>query len=133
MHKGINKMKKSIQIPNAPAPIGPYSQAVLVNNVLYISGQIPLNPQTGELVVESIEKACEQVMNNIGSLLNEAGMDFENLVKCSIFLKDLNDFSLVNTVYASYFNAHFPARETVQVSRLPMDVPIEISAIAIID
>lgn len=133
MHKGMNKMKKTIQIPNAPAPIGPYSQAVLVNNVLYISGQIPLNPQTGELVIENIEKACEQVMNNIGSLLKEAGMDFQNLVKCSIFLKDLNDFSLVNTVYASYFDSNFPARETVQVSRLPMDVPIEISAIALID
>lgn len=125
-------MKKIIQIPGAPAPIGPYSQAILKNNTLYVSGQIPLNPNSGELVVDSIESACKQVLENIGKLLNEAGMNFENVVKCSIFLKDLNDFVKVNGIYASFFTENPPARETVQVSRLPMDVPIEISCIAIL-
>jgi 2-iminobutanoate/2-iminopropanoate deaminase len=124
-------MKKIIQIPGAPAPIGPYSQAILNNDTLYVSGQIPLDPKTGNLVVDSIENATSQVLNNIGSLLNEAGMDFSNVVKCSIFLKDLNDFVAVNGIYASFFSSEPPARETVQVSRLPMDVPIEISCIAI--
>lgn len=125
-------MKKIIQIPGAPAPIGPYSQAILNNDTLYVSGQIPLDPKTGNLVVDSIENATSQVLNNIGSLLNEAGMDFSNVVKCSIFLKDLNDFVAVNGIYASFFSSEPPARETVQVSRLPMDVPIEISCIAIL-
>ena len=124
-------MKKIIQVPGAPAPIGPYSQAILNNDTLYVSGQIPLDPKTGNLVVDSIENATSQVLNNIGSLLNEAGMDFSNVVKCSIFLKDLNDFVAVNGIYASFFSSEPPARETVQVSRLPMDVPIEISCIAI--
>jgi 2-iminobutanoate/2-iminopropanoate deaminase len=124
-------MKKAIQIPGAPAPIGPYSQAILVNDTLYVSGQIPLNPVTGDLVTKTIEKATEQVLKNIGALLNEVSMDYSNVVKCSIFLKDLNDFAIVNRVYASFFDGIHPARETVQVSRLPMDVPIEISCIAI--
>lgn len=126
------KMKKIIQIPNAPAPIGPYSQAIFVKDTLYISGQIPLNPKSGELHIDSIENACHQVLNNIGELLQEAGMNYSNIVKCSIFLKDLNDFAAVNSVYASYFVKNPPARETVQVSRLPLDVPIEISCIAIL-
>jgi 2-iminobutanoate/2-iminopropanoate deaminase len=125
-------MKKIIQIPGAPAPIGPYSQAIFKNDTLYVSGQIPLDPKTGSLVVDTIENATSQVLNNIGSLLHEAGMDFSNVVKCSIFLKDLNDFVAVNTVYASFFSSEPPARETVQVSRLPMDVPIEISCIAVL-
>lgn len=124
-------MKKIIQIPGAPAPIGPYSQAILKNDTLYVSGQIPVNPETGELMVEDIETATAQVLNNINSLLSEAQMDFSNVVKCSIFLKDLNDFAKVNAVYASFFKNEPPARETVQVSRLPMDVPIEISCIAV--
>jgi 2-iminobutanoate/2-iminopropanoate deaminase len=123
-------MKKIIQIPGAPAPIGPYSQAILKNDTLYVSGQIPLDPTSGKLVVESIEIATKQVLENIGKLLLEAGMDFSDVVKCSIFLKDLGDFSAVNQVYAGYFQVDPPARETVQVSRLPMDVPIEISCIA---
>ncbi len=125
-------MKKIIQIPGAPSPIGPYSQAILKNDTMYVSGQIPLDPKTGNLVVDTIENATSQVLNNIGSLLNEAGMDFSNVVKCSIFLKDLNDFVVVNGVYASFFSSEPPARETVQVSRLPMDVPIEISCIAVL-
>jgi 2-iminobutanoate/2-iminopropanoate deaminase len=124
-------MKKIIQIKGAPAPIGPYSPAILKGNTLFVSGQIPLNPETGKLEIESIETACAQVMSNIGKLLNEAGMDFSHIVKTTIFLKDLNDFIKVNGTYASYFESNPPARETVEVSRLPMDVPIEISCIAI--
>jgi 2-iminobutanoate/2-iminopropanoate deaminase len=126
-------MKKIIQIPGAPAPIGPYSQAVLVNNTLYVSGQIPLNPMNGNLEVESVEIATHRVLKNIKSLIEEAGMTLSNVVKCSIFLKNMDDFSIVNNVYASYFSENPPARETVQVAKLPLDVPIEISCIAIID
>lgn len=124
-------MKKAITIPNAPAPIGPYSQAILKNDTLYVSGQIPLNPKTGELNVSSIEAATKQVLENIEALLNEAGMTFEHVVKCSIFLTDLSDFKTVNEIYASCFKGIPPARETVQVAQLPMMVPIEISCIAV--
>jgi 2-iminobutanoate/2-iminopropanoate deaminase len=126
-------MKKIIQIPGAPAPIGPYSQAVLVNNTLYVSGQIPLNPINGNLEVESVEIATHRVLKNMKSLIEEAGMTLSNVVKCSIFLKNMDDFSIVNNVYASYFSENPPARETVQVAKLPLDVPIEISCIAIAD
>ncbi|HIP32012.1 MAG TPA: RidA family protein [Crocinitomicaceae bacterium] len=124
-------MKKALQIPGAPTPIGPYSQAVLVKDTLYISGQIPLNPQTGKLVDDSIDNATHQVMKNLLSLLSEAKMDFNNVVKCSIFLKDLNNFNAVNQIYAEYFRSIPPARETIEVSKLPMDVAIEISCIAV--
>lgn len=124
-------MKKALQIPGAPAPIGPYSQAILKNDTLYVSGQIPLNPESGELVTATIEDATRQVMENISALLKEANMDTDNIVKCSIFLKDLNDFDAVNAIYAEYFRSEPPARETVQVARLPKDVPVEISCIAI--
>lgn len=123
--------KKAIQIPNAPAPVGPYSQAILMNGMYFVSGQIPLNPDTGQLEIETIEGATHRVLKNIERLLEAAEMTFENVVKCSIFLKDLNDFSKVNEVYASYFLGIPPARETVQVARLPLDVTIEISCIAI--
>jgi 2-iminobutanoate/2-iminopropanoate deaminase len=126
-------MKKIIQIPGAPAPIGPYSQAVLVNNTLYVSGQIPLNPMNGNLEVESVEIATHRVLKNMKSLIEEAGMTLSNVVKCSIFLKNMDDFSIVNNVYASYFSENLPARETVQVAKLPLDVPIEISCVAIAD
>jgi 2-iminobutanoate/2-iminopropanoate deaminase len=124
-------MKKTIQTPGAPAPLGPYSPAILVDKTLYMSGQIPLNPLNGELVIDTIENATHQVMKNILALLNEAGMTIDNIVKCSIFLKDLNDFAKVNEVYGSYFTTMPPARETVQVAKLPLDAPIEISCIAI--
>lgn len=124
-------MKKIIQIKNAPAPIGPYSQAILNNNTLYVSGQIPLNPFSGELITNSIEDATKQVLENIKALLTEAEMSLTDVVKCSIFLKDLNDFEIVNMVYKSFFTSFPPARETVQVSKLPLDVPIEISCIAV--
>ncbi len=124
-------MKKALQIPGAPAPIGPYSQAILKNDTLYVSGQIPLNPSTGALILDSVSEATAQVMENIAALLKEADMDMGNIVKCSIFLKDLNDFDAVNAIYARYFRSEPPARETVQVARLPKDVPVEISCIAI--
>ncbi|MBI1835820.1 MAG: RidA family protein [Flavobacteriia bacterium] len=124
-------MKKAVQISGAPAPIGPYSQAILANNTLYVSGQIPLNPANGELVIDSIQHATHQVLKNIFALLAEEGMNEDNVVKCSIFLKDLNDFAIVNEIYGSYFKNIPPARETVQVAKLPLDVPIEISCIAV--
>lgn len=124
-------MKKALKIPNAPAPIGPYSQAILIKDTLYVSGQIPLDPNTGELVNDSIENSTHQVLKNISSLLNEAGMSFDNVVKCSIFLKNLDNFNSVNKIYAEYFRSIPPARETVEVSKLPMDVDIEISCIAV--
>ncbi len=125
-------MKKiALQIPNAPAPVGPYSQAISVNGMCFVSGQIPLNPATGQLEMATIEEATHRVMSNIIQLLEAANMNIENVVKCSIFLKDLNDFAKVNEVYASYFKGVPPARETVQVAKLPLDVTIEISCIAI--
>lgn len=125
-------MKKAIQIPGAPTPIGPYSQAILKSGTLYVSGQIPLNPKTNELVQDSIENATNQVMQNISALITEAGMTMDDIVKCSIFLKDLSNFSKVNEIYSQYFLSIPPARETVQVSKLPLDVDIEISCIAIL-
>ena len=124
-------MKKAIHIPGAPAPIGPYSQAILNGSTLFVSGQIPLNPFTGELVIDTIENATHQIMKNITALLTEAGMTLNDIVKCSIFLKNMDDFAEMNGVYGSYFNDIPPARETVQVSKLPLDVTIEISCIAI--
>ena len=122
--------KKALQIPNAPAPIGPYSQAILANGMLFISGQCPINPRTGLLEMETIESATHLVMSNIEKLLHTAEMDFTNIVKCSIFLKDLGDFQKVNAVYATYFDSVPPSRETVEVARLPLDASIEISCIA---
>ena len=122
--------KKALQIPNAPAPIGPYSQAILANGMLFISGQCPINPKTGLLEMETIESATHLVMSNIEKLLHAAEMDFTHIVKCSIFLKDLGDFQKVNVVYATYFDSVPPARETVEVARLPLDATIEISCIA---
>lgn len=123
-------MKTIISTTNAPAAIGPYSQANLINGVLYISGQIPLNPETGKLV-EGIEKETHQVMENLEAILTEAGMTFKNVVKATIFLKSMDDFAVMNDIYASYLDeANYPARETVQVSCLPKNVDIEISMIA---
>ena len=127
----MKEMKKAIHTPGAPAPIGPYSPAILIDKTIYVSGQIPLNTATGDLVVDSIENATHQVMKNIIALLSEAEMNTDNIVKCSIFLKDLNDFAKVNEIYGSYFGSTPPARETVQVAKLPLDVPIEISCIAV--
>jgi 2-iminobutanoate/2-iminopropanoate deaminase len=125
-------MKKIINTPNAPSPIGPYSQAVMNGNTLFVSGQIAINPSTGELDLSNIENETHQVMKNISAILTEAGMDFSNIVKTGIFLKDMNQFALVNTIYGSYFTSDFPARETVQVARLPKDVNVEISVVAMV-
>lgn len=124
-------MKEAIQIKGAPSPIGPYSQAIKKGNMLFVSGQIPLNPFTGQLENDNISSATKRVMENIGALLQVSGMDYDDIVKCSIFLKDLGNFSIVNEIYASYFTSIPPARETVEVSKLPLDVMIEISCIAI--
>ena len=123
-------MKKIISTENAPAAIGPYSQANMANGILYISGQIPTDPATGKLV-EGIEKETHQVMKNLQAILAEAVMTFKNVVKATIFLKSMDDFAVMNDIYASYLDQDaYPARETVQVSCLPKNVDIEISMIA---
>ena len=125
-------MKKIITTKQAPAPIGPYNQAVLVKDTLYTSGQIAINPANGNLVLTNIDDETEQVMENLKAVLAAAEMTFENVVKTSIFIADMNDFSKINTVYGSYFNdANAPARETVQVACLPKNVNVEISMIAV--
>ncbi|ASV28863.1 RidA family protein [Maribacter cobaltidurans] len=125
-------MKKIINTTKAPAPIGPYNQAVLIENTLYISGQIPMNPVTGELVEGNIKEETKQSMENLKAILQEAGMTFDNVVKSSIFLSDMNQFADVNEVYASYFESDTaPARETVEVANLPKFVNVEISMIAV--
>ena len=125
-------MKKIIYTDKAPAPIGPYNQAVLVGNTLYTSGQIALNPTTMELVLDDIETETKQVMENIKAVLAAADMTFENVIKTTIFIMNMGDFARINTVYGSYFDeATAPARETVQVACLPKNVNIEISMIAV--
>lgn len=123
-------MKKIITSKNAPSPIGPYSQAVLKGNTLFISGQIALNPESGDLMTGDIKTETKQVMENLNGILTDAGMDFSNVCKSSIFLKNMDNFAMVNEVYGSYLSSDFPARETVQVSKLPLDVNVEISVIA---
>ena len=124
-------MKKVINTNNAPAPIGPYSQAVAANGFLFVSGQIPSNPATGEIVSGGIKAEAKQVMENIKAILTEAGLNFSSIVKTSIFLTDMGNFAQVNEVYGTYFTDQFPARETVQVAALPKSVNVEISVIAI--
>ncbi|MEO0571036.1 MAG: RidA family protein [Bacteroidota bacterium] len=125
-------MKKVVNTSNAPAPIGPYNQAILVKDTLYISGQIPIDPATGKLVEGNIKGQAEQCMLNLKAILEEANMTFENVVKTSIFLKDMQLFSKVNEVYGTYFNGDTaPARETVEVANLPLFVNVEISMIAV--
>jgi 2-iminobutanoate/2-iminopropanoate deaminase len=125
-------MKTIIYTDKAPAPIGPYNQAVLVNNTLYTSGQIALNPTTMELVLDTIEIETTQVMENMKAVLEAANMTFADVVKSSIFISDMNDFAKINTIYGSYFDKKTaPARETVQVAKLPRNVNVEISMIAI--
>ena len=126
-------MKKIITSKNAPSPIGPYNQAVIANGFMYISGQVGMNPKTGKIIKDTISEETEQVMKNLSSILNEASISFENVVKTTIFLSDMNDFSLVNEVYGKYFEEDTaPARETVQVSKLPLGVNVEISMIALL-
>lgn len=125
-------MKKIIFTDKAPAPIGPYSQAVLVGNTLYTSGQIAINPKTGELVLDDIETETKQVMENMKAVLEAAEMGFENVIKTTIFIMDMADFAKINNVYGSYFDENLaPARETVQVAGLPKGVNVEISMVAV--
>jgi 2-iminobutanoate/2-iminopropanoate deaminase len=126
-------MKKIIKTSKAPMPIGPYNQAVMAGNTLYISGQIPMNPENGQLIVHDVKESTKQVMENLKAILTDAGLTFEKVVKTSIFLKSMDDFASVNEVYGGYFqNETAPARETVQVAKLPLDVPVEISMIAVV-
>lgn len=124
-------MKRIVETENAPAPIGPYSQAVMVGNTLYVSGQIPMDPKSGELISGSIREETQQVMKNLQAVLQAAGLDFKDVIKASIFVKDMGQFSEINEVYGSYIDPeHAPARETVEVANLPKYVNIEISMIA---
>lgn len=124
-------MKKIINTPHAPAPIGPYSQAIWVNNMLFASGQIAIDPITGQIVDNSIEEETHQVMKNIKAILEASDLDFHHIVKTTIFLSDMDFFSTVNEVYGQYFSSDFPARETVAVKTLPKNVNVEISFTAI--
>ncbi|MDX1829091.1 MAG: Rid family detoxifying hydrolase [Lutibacter sp.] len=125
-------MKKIITTKKAPAPIGPYNQATLAGETLYISGQIALNPNTNKLVLNSIEEETKQVMENLKAILNEVNLTFENVVKSTIFISDMNNFAAINQVYGNYFNTETaPARETVEVAQLPKSVNVEISMIAV--
>ena len=125
-------MKKVITSKNAPAPIGPYNQAIQAGNTLYVSGQIALDPHSGLMVNTNIEAETTQVMKNLQAILKEAGADFTKVVKCSIFVKDLNNFATINKIYGEYFPTEAPARETVEVARLPKDAQVEISCIAVL-
>ena len=125
-------MKTIIKTDKAPMPIGPYNQAILANNTLYASGQIAINPATNELISGNIEDETKQVMENLAAVLDAAGMHFSDVVKCSIFISDMNDFGAINRVYGTYFDdENAPARETIQVAVLPKHVNVEISLIAV--
>jgi|TARA_A200000113_G_scaffold120583_1_gene108407 2-iminobutanoate/2-iminopropanoate deaminase len=123
-------MKSTIEIPNAPSPVGPYSQAIKYNGLTIASGQIAIDPKTGILDTSSIENETLQILKNIDALLEAGNLKRDNILKCSIFLKDMNDFNKVNEIYGSFFNKPYPSRETVEVARLPKDANIEISFIA---
>jgi 2-iminobutanoate/2-iminopropanoate deaminase len=125
-------MRKKVLTPNAPTPIGPFSQAVIAGNMVFVSAQLALNTATNTMMMNDIETETTQVMNNIQAILKEAGADFHHVVKASIFLKDMNDYEKVNAVYASYFTEPFPARETIEVGALPKFVNVEISVIALL-
>ncbi len=124
-------MKKIIKTNEAPAPIGPYNQAVMAGNTLYCSGQIAIDPSNGELRISNLEEETHLVLANVKAVLNAAGLDFPNVVKSSIFLKNMDDFAAVNEIYGQYFEIEPPARECVQVAKLPKDVNVEISVIAV--
>ncbi len=130
-HSYLHPMKKTIQSADAPAPIGPYSQAVKAGDTLYVSGQIALDPVTGELLTGDLDSETHQVMRNLAAVLAAAGLGFEHVVKSTIFLTSMGDFAQVNAIYGAYFKEHFPARETVEVAGLPKGVNVEISMIAV--
>ena len=131
MEKEIKLMKKVIKTKFAPEAIGPYSQAILSGNTLYCSGQIALDPLTGKLIDDNIEKEIEQVMQNILAILNASDMSFDNVVKCTIFMIDLKDYKIINEIYSNFFGNTPPAREAIEVSKLPKNANLEISVIAI--
>ncbi len=124
-------MKKEIKTDKAPQAIGPYSQAILAQGMVFVSGQIPINPATGELVAGTIKEQTKQVLENIKAILEAAGSSLDSVLKTTVFLQDMNDFAAMNEVYASYFRPPYPARATIQVGRLPRDVKVEIEAIAL--
>jgi len=124
-------MKKTVATPNAPAALGPYSQAVWANDILFVSGQICIDPKTGELTGKTAADQADQVLKNVGAILESQGLKFANVVKATVFAKDMNDFKAVNDVYAKYFTADPPARAFVEVARLPKDVLVEIEVIAV--
>ncbi len=125
------QMKKEIKTQNAPAAIGPYSQAIEANGFIFVSGQIAIDPSTGDLSTGDVEEQTRLVLTNLNSVLEAAGSSLENVVKCTVFLQDMNDFSKMNAVYDEFFNAPYPARAAVEVARLPKDVKVEIEAIAV--
>ncbi|HLW22074.1 MAG TPA: RidA family protein [Sphaerochaetaceae bacterium] len=124
-------MKKIIETKHAPAAVGPYAQAYLVNDTLYVSGQIPFVPETMQLVSDDVAVQTKRSLENIAAIVKEAGFSITDIVKCQVFLKDMNDFARVNEVYAQFFGSHTPARIAVEVSRLPKDVSVEIDAICV--
>lgn len=124
-------MKKIISTENAPKAVGPYSQAVWANDLLFISGQIPIDPQTGKFVSEDVKEQTKQVFKNLGAILTEVGLGYENIVKATVYLTDMNDFAAMNEVYASFFDKDFPARAAFQVVKLPLGAKVEIEAIAV--
>ena len=124
-------MKKEIKTDKAPKAIGPYSQAIMANGLIFASGQIAINPSTGELITGTIEEETRLVLNNLKAVLEAAGSSFDKVIKCTVFLQNMDDFSRMNTVYGEFFKPPYPARAAVQVARLPKDVKVEIEAIAI--
>ena len=130
--KGDTTMKQEVKTEKAPKAIGPYSQGIIANEFVFASGQIPLDPATGELNTGTIEEQTRLVLKNIGAVLEAAGSSYDHVVKCTVFLQDMNEFSRMNQVYAEFFKPPFPARAAVQVARLPRDVKVEIEAIAIL-
>lgn len=124
-------MKSTINTSQAPAPIGPYNQAVMANGMLFVSGQIAINPESGLLITHDLEEEGHQVMKNLQAILEEAGLGFENIVKTTIFLATMDDFATINKIYGGYFEGSYPARETVAVAGLPKGVNVEISVIAV--
>jgi len=125
--------KQIIKTVNAPAAIGPYSQAVKIENLIYTSGQLPINPSTGELVNDDVKKAAEASLNNVKAILEEAGTSLDKVIKTLVFVKDMNDFAAINEVYSKFFTKNYPARSCVQVAKLPKDALVEIEAIAIVE
>lgn len=122
--------KEIIEVKGAPEPVGPYNHLIKSGNLLFSSGQIPLDPSTGKIISEDIEGQTHQVLKNVGALLNSAGLGYENIIKCTLFLSNMDDFAAINAIYGQYFTSHFPARSTVEVSKLPLGVKFELEFIA---